>query len=84
MSGAFPSTDCIRHSWNDDRFFYAIVQGPTTLDVPKEAMNLGNFQIIACVAGVLLVLGMQKMRGMQSENEKKRHTRNRRRRAMKA
>ena len=39
--------------------FYAIVQGPTTLDVPKAAMQLHNFQITACLIGILLVLGMQ-------------------------
>ncbi len=39
--------------------FYAIIQGPTTLDVPKPAMGLSEFQIIACLAGVVLVAGMQ-------------------------
>lgn len=51
--------------------FYAIVQGPTTLENPKAAMNFSNFQIVACAAGVLLVIGMQKIRGIQSENEKR-------------
>lgn len=39
--------------------FYAIVQGPATLDTPKAAMNLGNFQVTACLVGILLVFGMQ-------------------------
>lgn len=39
--------------------FYAIIQGPTTLDVPKAAMNLANFQVIPCLIGVALVVGMQ-------------------------
>ncbi len=39
--------------------FYAIIQGPTTLDVPKPAMGIGDFQITACLVGLLLVLGMQ-------------------------
>ncbi|MDO5426162.1 MAG: DUF368 domain-containing protein [Eubacteriales bacterium] len=39
--------------------FYAIVQGPTTLEVPQAALNLGNFQILACLAGAALVAGMQ-------------------------
>lgn len=39
--------------------FYAIIQGPTTLTIPKAAMNLGNFQILPCVMGVALVAGMQ-------------------------
>ena len=39
--------------------FYAIVQGPTTLAVPKAAMNFGNFRILPCLAGIALVAGMQ-------------------------
>ena len=39
--------------------FYAIVMGPTTLAVPKPAMTFGSFQVLACVIGVALVLGMQ-------------------------
>ena len=42
--------------------FYAIVQGPTTLTVPQTAMNFANFQWIAAVVGVALVLGMQKLK----------------------
>lgn len=39
--------------------FYAIIQGPTTLSIPQAAMNFGNFNLIACLAGVVLVIGMQ-------------------------
>lgn len=39
--------------------FYAIIQGSATLEMPKAAMNLGNFQILPCVIGVVLVAGMQ-------------------------
>lgn len=39
--------------------FYAIVMGPTTLEMPKEALGFGNFNMIAAAAGVTLVLGMQ-------------------------
>lgn len=42
--------------------FYAILQGPTTLEVPKAAMDFSNFKPIACIVGVALVLGMQKMK----------------------
>lgn len=38
---------------------YAIIMGPTTLETAKAALSLQNFQIIACLAGILLVLGMQ-------------------------
>ncbi len=39
--------------------FYAILQGPTTLEIPKAAMNLGNFQLLPCMIGMVLVAGMQ-------------------------
>ena len=39
--------------------FYAIIMGPTTLEVPQAALNLKSFQIISAVVGVSLVLGMQ-------------------------
>lgn len=47
--------------------FYAIIMGPATLAVPKAPMSLGSFHILACVAGVALVLLMQavKEKGVQ-------------------
>lgn len=39
--------------------FYAIIMGPTTLEIPQDALSLGNFHIISAVMGVALVLGMQ-------------------------
>lgn len=39
--------------------FYAIIMGPTTLEVPQGALNLGSFQIVSAAIGVALVLGMQ-------------------------
>ncbi len=39
--------------------FYAICMGPTTLDVPQDAMSLGTFNIIACLVGVALVFALQ-------------------------
>lgn len=44
--------------------FYAIVQGPTTLDTPKHAMTFSTFHVIACIVGVVLVLGMQKLKSL--------------------
>lgn len=35
--------------------FYAIVMGPTTLDIPKEPLGMNNFQMIACIVGLGLV-----------------------------
>ncbi len=45
--------------------FYAIIQGPTTLDTPEPAMTFSTFHIIACLVGVVLVLGMQKLKSLR-------------------
>ncbi len=42
--------------------FYAIMQGPATLKVPQPVMGIGNFQILAALVGLALVLGMQLMK----------------------
>lgn len=47
--------------------FYAIVMGPTTLEVPQKALSLGEFSIIAAVVGVVLVLGMQMIKDKGAE-----------------
>ena len=39
--------------------FYAIIMGPTTLEVPQGVLNPGSFQIVSAAIGVALVLGMQ-------------------------
>lgn len=52
--------------------FYAIIMGPTTLEVPQEAMSLDKFNIIAAIVGVVLVLGMQIFKEKGSTSEKAR------------
>lgn len=42
---------------------YAVVMGPTTLDVPQEAMSLSTFNIIFFVIGGVIILGMQLLKG---------------------
>lgn len=48
--------------------FYAIIQGPTTLEAEKAAMNFGSFQILPCVLGVALVTGMQIIKERSKRN----------------
>lgn len=43
---------------------YAIIQGPTTLKVPKSAMTLNEFSIIYFLIGVIIVFGLQKMKSL--------------------
>ncbi len=47
---------------------YSIVQGPTTLDVPQEAMSLQTFSIGFFVIGGLVILGLQKLRSVMEKN----------------
>lgn len=39
--------------------FYAIIMGPTTLEIPQDALSIGDFHMAAAALGVALVLGMQ-------------------------
>ena len=42
--------------------FYAIVMGPTTLEIAQPALSFQNFNIIAAVIGLGLVLGMHALK----------------------
>lgn len=53
--------------------FYAIVMGPTSLDVPREALRLESFHPVWAVIGAALVFGMQRIKesgrdGRKNEN----------------
>ena len=49
---------------------YSIVQGPTTLDVPQEAMSLQTFSIVFFIIGGLVIFGLQKLRSVMEKKEK--------------
>lgn len=42
--------------------FYAIVMGPTTLDIPYDPLSLKTFHILGAAVGVLMVLGMERFK----------------------
>lgn len=48
--------------------FYAIIMGPTTLEIPKEPLSLDKVQIAALIVGVALVLGMQWIKERSEKN----------------
>lgn len=53
--------------------FYAIIMGPTTLEVPQEPMSLSTFSIIFFVIGGLVIFGLEKFKTIlekKSENKK--------------
>lgn len=43
---------------------YAIVMGPTTLDTPKEPMELSTFSILFFIIGGVVIVGLQMMKKM--------------------
>ena len=49
---------------------YSITQGPTTLDVPQEAMNIHTFSIIFFIIGGAIIFGLQKMKSVMEKKEK--------------
>lgn len=46
---------------------YAVIMGPTTLDVPQPAMGFGEFNIIFFIIGGVVILGMQKLKTMKEK-----------------
>jgi len=49
---------------------YAIVMGPTTLDVPKEPLSFGTFNILFFIIGIALIFGLERLKAVL-ENKKK-------------
>ena len=43
---------------------YSIIMGPTTLDVPVDAINFSNFSILFFIIGGVVVLGLQKLKSI--------------------
>lgn len=44
---------------------YAVIMGPTTLDVPQPAMGIHDFSILFFIIGGVVILGLQKMKDMK-------------------
>ena len=41
---------------------YAIVMGPTTLDVPKEHLSFDTFSILFFIIGILIIVGLEQLK----------------------
>lgn len=46
---------------------YAVIMGPTTLDVPQEAMGWKEFKIIFFIIGGVVIIGMQKLKNIKEK-----------------
>ena len=49
---------------------YAIIMGPTTLDVPQDPMSFGTFSIIFFIIGALIIVGLEKLKNIFENKEK--------------
>lgn len=50
---------------------YAIVMGPTTLDVPKDPMSMSTFSILFFILGGAIIFGLQKAKVWLEKSEEK-------------
>lgn len=48
---------------------YAIVMGPTTLEIPKEALSFSNFSIVFFVIGGLIIIGLEYIKRVLEKKE---------------
>lgn len=48
---------------------YAVFMGPTTLEVPKAAMNLSSFSFLFFIIGGALILGLQRLKSYLEKKE---------------
>ena len=47
---------------------YAVVMGPTTLEIPKAPMNFSNFSIIFFIIGAAVILCLEKLKDVVASN----------------
>lgn len=50
---------------------YAIVMGPTTLDVPKDPMTFETFSIVFFIVGGIIILGLEKLNSILLKQKEK-------------
>ena len=48
---------------------FSITQGPTTLDVPQNAMNIHTFNIFGFIVGGIIIWGLQKLRSVMEKKD---------------
>ncbi len=46
---------------------YAVIMGPTTLETPQAALSVHDFNIIFFIIGGVVILGLQKLKGLKEE-----------------
>ena len=50
--------------------FYAIIMGPTTLNVPKAPISIDTFSLIFFIIGGLFIFGLEKLKSIIEKNQK--------------
>lgn len=46
---------------------YAVIMGPATLDTPQDPMGIGEFSILFFLIGGVVILGLQKLKGIKEQ-----------------
>lgn len=49
---------------------YAIIMGPTTLEVPRNPLSLNTFNILFFIIGALIIIGLDKLKLLLSKDNK--------------
>ena len=49
---------------------YAIVMGPTTLEVPKKHLDFNTFNILFFIIGILIIFGLEQVKKILEKKEK--------------
>lgn len=44
---------------------YAVIMGPTTLEVPQEALSVHEFNFLFFIIGGIVIVGLQKLKGLK-------------------
>ena len=50
--------------------FYAVIMGPRTLEVPKEALSFSTFNFIYFILGILIIVGLEQLKRYFEKTEK--------------
>lgn len=48
---------------------YAIIMGPTTLEVPRNPLSFSSFNIIFFIIGTVIIIGLDKVKNILSKND---------------
>ena len=48
---------------------YAVIMGPTTLDIPQSPMSLSTFSLLFFVLGAAVIIGIEKLKTLMQSKD---------------